>query len=190
MSRIAIGYLKLHGVRLQGRLRMYTTPFCRKHSLAVIEIGSDVIIRNTISENPAGVHSRCVLCAVRPGSKLTIGNHVGMSGVVLYCTEQIVIEDYVNLGAGVLIYDTDFHPLDAADRRVRNIDKIPSAPVRICQDAWIGARAIILKGVTIGPRAVIGAGAVVTNDIPADCIAAGVPARVVGPVKRRTESVL
>ncbi|MCC6483663.1 MAG: hypothetical protein IT209_02355 [Armatimonadetes bacterium] len=60
---------------------------------------------------------------------------------------------------------------------------VKMAPVRICDKAWIGARAIILKGVTIGEGAVIGAGSVVTKDVPAWCVAAGNPARVIRQVE-------
>jgi acetyltransferase-like isoleucine patch superfamily enzyme len=88
----------------------------------------------------------------------------------------------VYLGADVIVYDTDLHPIDFLDRRLKDKSKIKSAPVRICEGAWIGARTIILKGVTIGPRAVIGAGSIVTRDIPGDCIAAGVPARFIKPI--------
>jgi len=81
------------------------------------------------------------------------------------------------LGGGTLITDTDAHPLDWEDRR-NNTGKVLSAPVIIEDDVWIGAQCIILKGVTIGARTVIGAGSVVTHSIPADSIAAGNPCKV------------
>ena len=81
------------------------------------------------------------------------------------------------IGSGCLIVDSDFHPIAYKDRD--NTEKTLNAPVHICEGAFIGARAIILKGVTIGRGAVIGAGSVVTRDIPAGVIAAGTPARVV-----------
>ena len=56
---------------------------------------------------------------------------------------------------------------------------VKSAPITIEDDVWIGAHSIILEGVTIGARSVIGAGSVVTKSIPADCIAAGNPCRVI-----------
>ncbi len=183
MARIARAYLLMHGVKIKEGFKMHTLPFCRRHPQAAIEIGSNVRIYNKLYENPAGINHRCVLIATDPGAKLIIGNNVGMSGVVLFCTKSIIIDDYVNLGVGVSVYDTDFHPIEAYARRVHDKSKIESAPVRICEDVWIGANAIILKGVTIGARAVVAAGAVVTKDVLADTIVAGVPARIVGEAK-------
>ncbi len=179
MMKIVRTYLRLHGVQLKQNLRIYSFPLCRRHFSATIKIGSNVTIYNKISENPAGISHRSVLIASKPGARLIIGDNVGISGVVLDCTKEIFIEDFVYLGADVIVYDTDFHPIDFLDRRLKDKSKIKSAPVRICEGAWIGARTIILKGVTIGPRAVIGAGSVVTRDIPGDCIAAGVPAKFI-----------
>jgi len=119
---------------------------------------------------------------------LSIGDHVGISGAVIFCSREIVIEDYVKVGAGAKIYDTDFHPLGAADRRKNLASAIKTAPVRICDDAWIGADAAVLKGVTVGARSVLGAGAIVTRDIAADTVAAGVPARPVRSLQRDGET--
>jgi maltose O-acetyltransferase len=108
---------------------------------------------------------------------------VGLSGVVLFCAREIVIEDWVNIGAGARVYDTDHHPLNYLDRRAHKVDAIGTASVRICEDAFVGAGAMILKGVTVGARAIVAAGAVVTRDVPPDTIVAGVPARI---IKRAT----
>jgi acetyltransferase-like isoleucine patch superfamily enzyme len=91
----------------------------------------------------------------------------------------------VNIGAGARIYDTDFHPLDSHDRRRHDTSRIKSAPVRICEDVFIGANAIVLKGVTVGSRTIIGAGAVVTKSLPPDVVAAGNPARIVAKLSSR-----
>jgi acetyltransferase-like isoleucine patch superfamily enzyme len=84
------------------------------------------------------------------------------------------------LATGVRVQDFDGHPLDADQRRA-NIPTPPEGmrPVVIGDDVWIGTCALILKGVTIGDRSIIGAGAVVTRDVPPDVIVAGNPARVV-----------
>ena len=162
-----------------ANLNMFSFPYCRKHNLATITIGNDVTIYNRLVENLAGISHATVLAAVMPGARLIIGNHVGMSGVILFSCCEIIIEDYVNLGVGVLVYDTDHHPVDYMARRIHDISRINTRPVRICKDAFIGAHVIVLKGVTIGERSIVAAGSIVTRDIPSDCIAAGSPAKVV-----------
>jgi maltose O-acetyltransferase len=87
---------------------------------------------------------------------------------------RVRIGDYTLIGPAVQIY-TPMHPLDAAERRLKEFGK----PVTIESDVWIGGGAIILPGVTIGSRAVIGAGSVVTRDVPDGVFAAGNPCRVI-----------
>ncbi len=93
------------------------------------------------------------------------------------------------LATGVLIYDQDGHPLDAALRRAGEPTPPESiARVLVGDDVWIGFGALILKGVTIGDRAVVAAHAVVTKDVPADAVVAGNPARVVRELLRPGEA--
>ncbi|WP_311194663.1 acyltransferase [Selenomonas noxia] len=116
------------------------------------------------------------------------------SGTQLISRSKIEIGNDVTIAWGVCIYDHDSHSLDWRDRvediRQQNEDfhagrnfiankdwsKVNTAPIRICDKAWIGMNAIILKGVTIGEGAVVGAGAVVTHDVPAWIVVAGNPA--------------
>lgn len=87
----------------------------------------------------------------------------------------IIIGDNTMLGPNVQIY-TPHHPMDYVQRRD---NKEYAYPVVIEEDCWIGGGTIICPGVTIGARSVVGAGSVVTKDIPADCVAVGNPARVI-----------
>jgi maltose O-acetyltransferase len=80
-------------------------------------------------------------------------------------------------GPAVQIY-TATHPLNAEERRKKEYAK----PIRIGSDCWIGGGAIILPGVTIGDETVVGAGSVVTKDLPSGVLAAGNPCRVIRPV--------
>jgi acetyltransferase-like isoleucine patch superfamily enzyme len=177
-GRVVRVWMSICGIAYGPGLRVHSFPVCRKSASGTIRLGSNVTMYNRLTENLAGVTHPCVLHA-GPGATLSIGNHVGLSGVVLFCSKEIVIEDWVNIGAGARIYDTDFHPLNYLDRRVHKIDAIGVASVRICQDAFIGAGAVILKGVTVGARAIVAAGAIVTRDVPPDTVAAGAPARIV-----------
>lgn len=141
-----------------------------------VTIGKNVSFNSSLLSNMAGLYKPCTL-AVEKGARLEIGDHSGMSGVSIYCAGSIRIGRYVNIGANVSVWDTDFHPLNYMDRRVHAVEKIKTSPVVIGDDAFIGAHSMILKGVTIGERAIVGAGSVVTRDIPSDEIWAGNPAR-------------
>ncbi|WP_018604409.1 sugar O-acetyltransferase [Uliginosibacterium gangwonense] len=94
--------------------------------------------------------------------------------VILDCAE-VRIGNNVFIGPAVQIYTAE-HPLDAAERAT---GKSSARPVEIGSDVWIGGGAIICPGIKIGNRSVIGAGSVVTHDVPEDVVVAGNPARVI-----------
>lgn len=106
---------------------------------------------------------------IRPGSMLFADN-----------TEEghITIEDEVEIGAGIHIYVNN-HRFDRVDIPIKYQGYTLSQPVRIARGAWLGARVTLLPGVTIGENAVVGAGSVVTHDVPPRTVAIGVPARVI-----------
>lgn len=83
------------------------------------------------------------------------------------------------VGANTCIWDTDFHSINYLDRRILGIENFECASIAIGFDVFIGANCLILKGVSIGDRAVIGAGSVVVNNVPSDQIWAGNPARFI-----------
>ena len=109
------------------------------------------------------------------GANIHLGTRVffNFNCVVLDVCE-VRIGDYTLFGPGVQIL-TPMHPMDAKLRREREYGK----PIEIGADVWVGGGALILAGVRIGARAVIGAGSVVTRDIPGDVFAAGNPCRIV-----------
>ena len=111
------------------------------------------------------------------GRRLSIGNNSGL-GVNCQIQGTVSIGDNVMMGPDVLIYTTN-HEFRCKDIPMRDQGYQPEKPVSIGNDVWIGARAIILPGVHIGDGCVIGAGAVVTKDVPPYCVCAGNPAKAV-----------
>ena len=113
------------------------------------------------------------------GSTLSVDGKFSMkSGYInnncsIFCRNQITIGDDVVIAPEVIIRDSDQHQIVVGEMRPL------SAPIQIGNHVWIGTRAIVLKGVRIGNNAVVAAGAVVTRDVPDNCLVAGVPARVI-----------
>jgi acetyltransferase-like isoleucine patch superfamily enzyme len=125
---------------------------------------------------------------VEPEGLLEVGDDTVLVGPVFMCAEHIRLGRRVILSYNVTIADSDFHPLDAHERRQDAVANAPfgdrstrprivSSPVSVGDDVWVGIGAIILKGVTIGRGARIGAGAVVSRDVPAGMHVEGNPAR-------------
>ena len=139
-------------------------------------IGDAFTMHNTIQGNPIGCYERCTFF-VGNDAHLCIGCHVGISQTALIAITNITIKDNVKIGGGTCIYTSDFHSLDPIIRRgTDDILNRNNAPVVIEEDVFIGARCIILKGVTIGRNSIIGAGSVVTHSIPPNQIWGGNPA--------------
>ena len=168
--------LKAHGVVFGKNIQIPSKVLWLIRG-ARITIGDNFYLSSGNGVNPIASNLQADVY-VEPGATLTIGNNVGMSSTRLWIHESAKIGNNVKIGGCVLITDTDAHPMDYMARRSSN-EGTKSAPVVIEDDVWIGAHCIILKGVTIGARSVIGAGSVVTKSIPADCVAAGNPCRVI-----------
>jgi len=125
---------------------------------------------------------------------ITIGNYTTMRDKTrLFAIDEITIGDYVIISNNVTIYDNNNHPTCPEMRMEMSKSGFYSdlwhpqhsdhSPIKILNNVWIGERAIILKGVTIGQGAVIAMGAVVTKNVPEYAIVAGNPARIIKFVK-------
>lgn len=113
--------------------------------------------------------------------KLVLKDGVDLGhNVCFVCNKEIVIEECVNVASGVQFRDSDAHPRDATDR-IADMRPAPEEvkAIRVCRYAWIGFDAMILKGVTIGEGAIVGAKSVVVTDVPPYTVVMGNPARVV-----------
>lgn len=173
----------LAGVRWGHGWRFYGVPILQKHRRSTLLIGDRLELRSIAHSNALGPFHPVILSTRRPGARLVIGHGFGMTGGTICVEEAVTIGDEVWVGANTTITDTDFHPLDLAARLARPLDGA-TAPVVIEDGVFIGMQSLVLKGVTIGERSVIGAGSVVTGDIPPGVIAAGNPARVIRPLER------
>lgn len=141
-----------------------------------INFGDNVTL---ISYGDQSYNCRCKIM-VEKNANLTIGHDTGFNGVLIYSQDSISIGNYVKVGGGTRIFDTDHHPLDWLERRRLDNDSLAKhAPIVIEDDVFIGAGCYIMKGVTIGARSVVAAGSVVTKSIPSDCIAGGNPCKVI-----------
>lgn len=155
---------------INGRIKI-----CSKGNLT---FGSNIRINSGKNYNIIGGDTRTNLIVFND-AELIIGNNTGISNTTIVAKDKIVIGDYVNIGGGCKIYDTDFHSINYDERIMTEDPGIVSKPVYIKDGAFIGAHCIILKGVTIGEKAVVGAGSVVTKDIPPNEVWAGNPAKFI-----------
>lgn len=154
-----------------------------------LTIGNECIIGgNFIFESTEGV--------------ITVGDHSYIGGSTFICRSSIIIGQNVTIAWGCTIYDHDSHSINYLERRkdiddelgdiqagvsfIKNKDwnVVNSKPIIIKDDVWIGMNCIILKGVTIGEGAVVGAGSVVTHDVAPWTVVAGNPAKIVKTLEK------
>jgi len=145
---------------------------------------SDIIVGNDV-----GFFSNCTVVSTNHG-KIIIGDHVRFQrNIRILCVERIVIGDYTAVSSNVCITDNNNHPINPEYRKymrttphgsdTRSWIHADHKPIVIGKNCWIGENSRIQKGVTIGDNSIIAACSVVTKDVPANCIAAGNPARIV-----------
>lgn len=150
--------------------------FCRidkRNKKSSINVGNDCLINGRL------------VCETEISS-IDIGNNVFIGGAtILDCKDSIVIHENVLISYQCLIFDHDSHENISANRindtylfrnHLYDWNKIPSKPIIIKKNSWIGARSIITKGVTIGEGAIVAAGSVVTKDVDSYTLVAGNPA--------------
>ena len=166
-SRGRNAYWRARGVRLTGYcwLRAVEIPRLHRH----VHLDGCSLDR--------GVVLLCSGQAAADDVRIRVGRGAYVNrGTVIDATVSVTIGAEAAVGPGCYITDHD-HGTDPALSPLGQ--PMVSRPTRIGERAWVGAHAVVLKGVTVGDRAVVGAGSVVTRDVPADAVAVGNPARVV-----------
>ena len=180
-------YFFLNNIKYGKNFRVFNHLYLKIHVGALVQIGNNCTIMSGAGLNPL---SRNIKTCIYVGKKATLklGYDVGISSSTLWVKESVSIGNSVAIGADCIIMDTDAHNLDwkircseETNEYGESVDMVTaaSAPIVIEDNVLVGARCIILKGVTIGARSIIGSGSIVTKDIPSDCIAAGNPCKVI-----------
>ncbi len=169
-----------YNIRLGHKFCIHGILNFRMYKTSILKIGDDFYFSNARRLNPICRNIRGSI-RIEPGAAIIIGNNVAISSACLWAHQKIVIGNNVRIGGDCIMIDSDCHSLNYVQRREAISDMLntKSKQITIEDDVMIGARCIILKGVVIGARSVIGAGAVVTRSIPADCIACGNPAKII-----------
>ena len=177
LSSIWLAEARARGIKLGDCIVFNGRPYLYKFAGSKIVIHDKVCLNSSLRSNPIGCSRPVSLRTMRPDAEIILGKGVGLSSTAVCAAVRVEIGEGTFVGADSYIFDNDFHSprgewgwSDAAPENPK--------PVVIGRGVFIGARAIILKGVTIGDRAIVGAGSVVTKDVPAGHIAAGNPARV------------
>jgi acetyltransferase-like isoleucine patch superfamily enzyme len=127
---------------------------------------------------------------VRFGGRLEIGSYTSLGlGSQIRCEDNVQIGEYCLISYDVIIYDTNAHSVDWKQRRQRieagypigtgEIVRPKTKPIVIGNDVWIGMRSLVLKGASIGDRAIVGMGTAVTGSIPEDSVAVSERPRII-----------
>lgn len=162
--------LYLKGIKLGKNCVFHGYALFSRYPLSKIEIGSNCTFVSHSYLNPRGINHRCIFQTGESGAYIQIGNNCGFSGVSVVSNVGVTIKDNVLIGANVKIGDREDH---------LEYYNVPPKPILIEENVWIGMNSIILKGVKIGRNSIIAAGSVVTKDVPADCIAGGIPCKFI-----------
>lgn len=143
-----------------------------------ISIGNNFLCRSGIYSIDNTNYSKII---VKKNASLIIGNNSGISNTIIYCSKSIRIGDYVKIGAGCMIFDTNFHSTNWEKRMNHDTDinDAKQSETIIGNHCFIGTNCIIGKGITIGARSIIAAGSVVVKNVPPDELWGGNPAKFI-----------
>lgn len=172
-------FCKLKRIPWHRSLRFYGLPKILNKGNIYIDTG--FIACSNSKYNSIGLIQPVILKALRKASVIKIKKNVQISGCTISAASYIEIGNNVLIGSGALLTDGDSHPLDPTQRLNGGPGKV--APIIIEDNVFIGARSIILKGVTIGMNSVVGAGSVVVKSFPPNCVLGGNPAKIIKSIQ-------
>ena len=171
-------YLRSKGVDTKwGYVRLEGLPIISKTKGSTISIGKGATLVSRSKNNLAGINHPVIIATLTESAYIFIGR-CGISGSSICAAISITMGNDSGLGANSNIYDTDFHPIDAEVRRHNNnVKNALAKAVTIGENVWVASNCTILKGVSIGDNAIVGACSVVTKNVFADTMVAGNPAK-------------
>lgn len=168
-------FCKIKGISWHHSSIFWGLPIIQTYKHGAINFGQKCVLCSDPRHNSLGVFQKVIIKTIGQNARITIGDDVGISGATISARKRIIIGNNVLIGTGALITDSDSHPLKT-DGNGRE-GHIVSKEIVIEDDVFIGARSIILKGVTVGKGAVIGAGSVVAKNVDPFTVVAGNPAK-------------
>lgn len=178
--------MKMTKVKYGKKLLLKGMPVIFNKKGASLVIGDNCCIKSSFLSNLVGLYSKTIIVTRSPDAEIIIGNNVGISGATIYARKSIRIGDNTAIGGNCKILDNDFHPIEYEDRnRLMNDpnggdnDLVPSKPIVIGRNCFIGCNSIILKGTILGDGCVVGAGAVVSGKFEENSVIVGNPAKVI-----------
>ena len=172
--------IKMHfwGIEVGKNVKICGNILVSRFQNSTIKIGMNCKFISSSMSNFRGINHRCIIHTGDEGAVIEIGDNCGFSGVSIVANKLIKISNNVMVGANTIIGDRDDHP----DR----LHTEPS-PIIIDEGVFIGMNCIVMKGVHIGANSIIGAGSIVTKDIPENVVAVGNPCKVVKEINKKYE---
>lgn len=175
---------RIRGLTMGSHVKFLGFPRIRRYPNSRITIGNNCSLNSAKHAEYIALHRPCTLVTLKDEAEIIVGDNVGMTAVAIGSASKVKIGNNVKIGALTTIFDTDFHHSDPAIRL--NNDVMPTSPVTIEDNVFIGYNCLVLKGVTIGKNSVIGANSVVINNIPENSVAIGNPCRTI--IRRNWDS--
>lgn len=183
LSALYLVDLRRRGIYIGKGSYISGRPIITRCSGSKITIGKNFISESVARRQIIGVSHPVIIRTVNSGAVVEIGDDCGVSGVTIVASKRVLIGDGALLGADCVIIDTNFHPVDNSARRYApKPDPMATDAVDIGRNVFIGTRAMILPGVSLGDNCVVAAGSIVTHSFPPNSLIAGSPARFIREV--------